>query len=618
MRTTVLGLSACLSACVSTLPVANTGSDPLPPAKPVQQDQTPKPREQAPAVTRVVQAWTVNLESRMFPFEAQRPALLDSYANRLVYVVDRPLIGETLHRMRLGFFASQREAEQARVALSSQYPHAYVARAGSAERTQAAQHALAVNPPVDSYHDAPSVEAQAPGQPPSSLQMTAMSALGMARTEAPSSAAADVPPPAVPATAYSSQAPEGFALSVDAPAPQRGEPATEVSYGRDENESLYVRSSHNGGDVFTVATAFSQHQDAHDLQKRAAEEHGFWQLDLSSGDAAAGPAFEMNLSQSSFDPETSEGFGASENRLVSFATQGSWQGYQLGLGYQTVGTEFEKPSQAGERKKAVQHPNAELKQGRESTQAWIARQFGDWGLKTHATLYEDQVDEGADPITTQKVGASLNYTILSWPQVGVTVDYARGVRSGGAPSGTGEADDVDVQSVASSLYYAGAAWSGTLYLEDASGAGTDSPVDLRTYYLGGSYYPWSTFSLSPGLSYTEENYTEWGSTTDSYAASMTASYKPSANSRYSFNGYSEYSTQQNLDWALDTRYYYNSVGVDWVSAKPKPLIKQWSFELFHDQYVDNVYSESNTGGFGVWLTMKSAPSPVNRFVDEVR
>jgi hypothetical protein len=581
----------------------------------VQEDQAPKPPEQTPAVTRVVQSWTVNLESRTFPFEDQRPALPDAYANRLVYVIDRPLIGETLRRLRLGFFATQDEAEQARVALSSQYPHAYIARAGSAERTQAAQHALAVNPPVTSGYDAPAVMSPALGQPSSKLQVTAMSALGMTRIETPSSAVVDAPPLAVAAPVSSSPAREGFALAVDAPPPQRSEPATEVSYGRDENESLYVRSTHKGGDVITVDTAFSQRQDAHDLQKRTAEDQGFWQLDLSSGNAAAGPAFEAKLAQSSFDPETSEGFGASESRLVSLATQGSWQGYQLGLGYQTVGAEFEEPSKAGKRKKAVQHLNTKLKQGRESTEAWIARQFGDWGLKTHATLYEDQIDDSEDPITTQKVGASLNYTILSWPQVGVSVDYARGVRSGGASSDTG---DIDVQSVASSLYYAGAAWSGTLYLEDATGAGSDSPVDLRTYYLGGSYYPWGTFSLSPGLSYTEENYTEWGSTTDSYAASMTASYKPSVNSRYSFNGYSEYSTQQNLDWALDTRYYYNSVGVDWVSAKPKPLIKQWSLELFHDQYVDNVYTESNTGGFGVWLTMKSAPSPVNRFVDEVR
>lgn len=618
MRTTVLGFSACLSACVSTLPVANTSTEPLQPAKPVQEDQAPKPREQTPAVTRVVQSWTVNLESRTFPFEDQRPALPDAYANRFAYVIDRPLIGQTLHRLRLGFFANQGEAEQARVALSSQYPHAYIARAGSAERTQAAQHALAVKPPVTSGHDGPSIVSPTLGQPPSKLQSTAMSVLGIQPAEAPSPPAADAPPPAAPVPADLSPAHERLALSVDAPPPPPGsEPATEVSYGRDENESLYVRSTHNGGDVFTVDTAFSQRQDAHDLQKRAVEDQGFWQLDLSSGNAAVGPAFEAKLAQSSFDPETSEGFGAAENRLVSLATHGSWQGYQLGLGYQTVGAEFEKPSRAGERKKAVQHPNTELKQGRESTEVWVARQFGDLGLKTHATLYEDQVD-GGDPITTQKVGASLNYTILSWPQVGVTVDYARGGRSAGASSGTGEPGDVDVQSVASSLYYAGAAWSGTLYLEDATGAGTDSPVDLRTYYLGGSYYPWSTFSLSPGLSYTEENYTEWGSTTDSYAASMTASYKPSAKSRYSFNGYSEYSTQQNLDWALDTEYYYNSVGVNWVSAKPKPLIKQWSLELFHDQYLDNVYTESNTGGFGVWLTMKSAPSPVNRFVDEVR
>jgi hypothetical protein len=177
---------------------------------------------------------------------------------------------------------------------------------------------------------------------------------------------------------------------------------------------------------------------------------------------------------------------------------------------------------------------------------------------------------------------------------------------------------VDVESIASSLYYSGSTWSGSLYLEDAAGAGTSNTMDLRTYYLGGSYFPVANFSLSPGFSYVQEKYTDLGAQTDSYTASMTTSYKRSSDSRFSFNGYSEYSSQKNADWALDTEYYYNSLGVNWVSDRPKPLIKQWSFEVFHDQYTDNVYSDSNVGGLGFWFTLKSSPSPINRYMDELR
>jgi hypothetical protein len=404
---------------------------------------------------------------------------------------------------------------------------------------------------------------------------------------------------------------------------QRDDAETEISYGREEDESVFVRSTHRGGDLFTVGTAFTQRKEGADLKARANDndDQGFWHMNLSSAPGGAGPGFEAEFAQSSFDPETSVGFGASENRLIKLATHGSWEGYQLGLGYQSVGTEFEKAGKAADkRKNTANHPKTKLQKGRQGTEAWISRQFGNLGVKTVAAMYQDQgKDDGSESrFTTEKLGASLNYTILSWPQVGLTVDYANGVRSSSeAPAGV-QSPEVDVESIASSLYYSDSSWSGTLYVEDASGAGTTNTMDMRTYYLGGSYFPVSTFSVSPGFTYVQEDYTDLGANTDSYAASMTATYKPSSKSKFNFNGYSEYSTQENADWALDTEYYYSSLGVDWISDKPKPLIKQWSFEVFHDRYIDHVYSDSNTGGLGLWLTLKSSPAPINRFVDEMR
>ena len=155
-------------------------------------------------------------------------------------------------------------------------------------------------------------------------------------------------------------------------------------------------------------------------------------------------------------------------------------------------------------------------------------------------------------------------------------------------------------------------------MENATGEGKTNIANLRTYWLGGSYFPISTFSVTPSVSYVKEEYPEFDVTTDSFATSMTVSYKPSTNSRFNFTGYSEYSTEKNMDWAMDSEYLYSSLGINWDSEKPKSLIKKWSLELFHDQYTDNLYSDNNTGGVGFMLKMRSKTSPLRRITEEVR
>jgi len=622
MKTIILGLSACLSACVSAVPVARTdssGNGGAAPAAttPSEQREAPGPRKAPPPATEVASSFTINLDSSLAPFEPDRIPRPQGFEDQLLYATEYPLVSRTLYRLRLGFFATERDAEAARAKLIEYYPQAWITRVGTADRTAARQQTPAgkvASVPVETTGDSaahaertpslPATVGYAPLPTPLSLGLQAQAHPGAGSLAATPSTA----PGLVPQT-----------VAIGLRTPRQQDTDTEVSYGRDEDESVFVRSTHKGGDLFTVGTAFTQRHELTDLQARAEDDQGYWNMNISSADRSAGPAFEAEFAQSAFDPETSDGFGSSQNRMMKLATFGSWQDYQLGLAYQTVGTQFEKAGKAAERRKRnANHPKTELKQGRQGTEAWIARQFGDLGVKTLATVYQDQDEEDGAQFTTQKLGASLNYSIMSWPQVGVTVDYARGLRSGFDGATGAAASDIDVQSIASSLYYSDSTWSGTLYLEDAIGAGTGNTMDLRTYYLGGSYFPIPNFSLSPGFSYVQEQYTDLGASTDSYSASMTASYKPSSKSRFSFNGYSEYSTQENADWALDTEYYYNSLGVNWVSDKPKPLIKQWSFEVFHDQYTDNVYSDSSVGGLGFWFTLKSSPAPIRRYVDELR
>jgi hypothetical protein len=414
-----------------------------------------------------------------------------------------------------------------------------------------------------------------------------------------------------------------LALAARAKAPATTKPAdreygsTEVSYDQ-KDESLSVQSNYRRGKSLTVGTSFTKSEQADNLDDRVNDNHGYWQMKMSSAPLDTGPKLYAEFAQSDFDPYTSEDFGASASRLMKLGSQTDWQGFRFGVGYQSVGSNFNKYEKGGKGRKGADNPTDELQTGQKGTEAWVSRQFGNLGVKTFVSMYQDNLeDDGTVPqFTTKKVGGGLNYMISSWPQLGVTLDYGNGIRSSSSNAGGLQSMDVSVSNVASSLYYSNSSWNGTLYVEDAAGAGTTNVANVRTYWAGGSYFPVSTFSVSPSISYVREQYPEFGVTTDSYATSMSVSYKPSSTSRYDITGYTEYSAEQNRDWAMDTGYLYSSLGVDWDAMKPKAFIKKWSFEVFYDQYVDNMYSGNNTDGFGFMLKLRSSPSSLSRMSDE--
>ena len=427
-----------------------------------------------------------------------------------------------------------------------------------------------------------------------------------------------------PADASVQDRPEniGALTSVSAfPNTEREHSSTEVTYGQGDDESVYLRTAYSGGELFTVGTSFTKEKQVNGFETPVDGDRGFWHMKMSSVPGNRGPGVAAEFAQSSFDPDTSEGFGESENRLIKLSTNSAWQGFSVGAGYQSVGNNFEfNRKTASGRKKSDNNPQKKLHKGRQGTEAWVARQFGNLGVKTLVSVYQDKPegDDNVPHFTTHKVGSSLNYSLSSWPRAGITLDYGSGVRGSSNEPGGFQSMEVDVESIAGSLYYSDDSWSGTLYVENATGEGTKNVTDLQTYWLGGSYYPVSTVSVTPSVSYVREEYPEFDATTDSFATSMTANYKPSANSRFEFTGYSEYSTEKNRGWAMDSEYRYSSLGINWDSKKPKTLIQKWALELFHDQYIDNLYSDNNTSGVGFMLKMRSKASPLKRITDEFR
>ncbi len=82
--------------------------------------------------------YVINLESSRRPIPLLSPPRIDSDVPYLIYSTRAKVDGRTWHRLRLGFFATQEQAERVREALRKRYPRAWIGKASHAEVAQAA------------------------------------------------------------------------------------------------------------------------------------------------------------------------------------------------------------------------------------------------------------------------------------------------------------------------------------------------------------------------------------------------------------------------------------------------------------------------------------------------
>jgi hypothetical protein len=390
----------------------------------------------------------------------------------------------------------------------------------------------------------------------------------------------------------------------------------ELTHGQDD-VSTFVKGSYNIGKWLSLDTAFTQKDTEEDFAPATDEKKGFWHAKL--GASLLESSVDAEIALSSIDNDTRKNFLVpADHRMMKLGSSSSWQDFDFGVSYQSVGKDFEESTYeavAGKKKMKDLLDNDTAR-----TEFWSYRQFGNLGIKAYASL--DNTNLADDPnlprFTTQKAGTSLNYLLSDWPRVGMTLDYASGtLESSDEPAGfkpvSGEARDVG-----GSLYYTGDHWSGSLAVKNATGKATSANVaNVGTYYAEASYYPDDTFSISPSISYIRQKYPELNANTDTLSSSLTFNYKRKG-SRLTYTLYGEHTAEENAAWNVDNSYLYTSLGVNWESGKKNSLVKQWSVELFHDQYRDNVYSDSNTGGPGIMLKLRSSPKPARRFADDAR
>jgi len=139
-----------------------------------------------------------------------------------------------------------------------------------------------------------------------------------------------------PAEVIAQSLPENIAtVSTESEVPytNREYSSTEVTYGQEDDESVFVRTAYKGGDLFTVGSSFTRNKQLDDFETPTDEDRGYWHMKMSSAAGSPGPGIEAEFAQSSFDPDTSEGFGVSENRLIKLSTNSAWQGFSVGVGY---------------------------------------------------------------------------------------------------------------------------------------------------------------------------------------------------------------------------------------------------------------------------------------------
>jgi septal ring-binding cell division protein DamX len=86
--------------------------------------------------------YALNLHSDMAPIEFM-PELGSDDDARLLYVTETELDGDTWYRLRLGFFATEAEAQARLDDWLADYPNAWLVRVGPLERASAGPQAVA-------------------------------------------------------------------------------------------------------------------------------------------------------------------------------------------------------------------------------------------------------------------------------------------------------------------------------------------------------------------------------------------------------------------------------------------------------------------------------------------
>jgi hypothetical protein len=394
---------------------------------------------------------------------------------------------------------------------------------------------------------------------------------------------------------------------------------TEVSY-KQEDETLKMKSTFDDGGALRVDASYTQRQiqryqpGVTSIEDRVRERQeslsndyeGSWHLQMQSTLGNNMPKIVSELAFSSFDPDTSDGFGDSEHRLFGIGAEMSSKHLDYGTNYRSVGKNFKGHST----KKSGFTPH-KIQPDSETSDVWVGRRFGNLNLKTFVTQFRDNLDK--DPnrpgYTDRQAGLTFEHQISSWPYVGYTTTYSQGTR-GISSNYTGDgAYEGRVETVSSMFTFASDQVNATAFAELANGGDAVGERTMVTYYLGGSYYPTSIFSITPDMTFVDEAYLDQSARTRSMYSSLSFALTP-RRSKFTYTLFGQYDTSVNRAWYMDSSYYYTGVGIERRHNETKPNSARWSVQLGYDQYSDEFTPNSDIGGLAFWFKWTNSTSPV--------
>ena len=363
---------------------------------------------------------------------------------------------------------------------------------------------------------------------------------------------------------------------------------------------------------FSISSSYSNRMNNAYDSFTAPEADGFWDLGLRTPRSGMIPAVKIDMSYGGFDTTdhsfdsaysnfdaaaSSGGFGDNDHRMLKVKTNGNLGSFDHGFSYKSVGAEYD----ALDKKKKIKDKD----KGVQETESWVGKSFGDLSI----SQFIQQSESNNGRRNESLVGTRLEYTWSNWPYIGTSFSQATGTREKNARPGSDGGFEVGITTMSGSLSMSHDIWNAYAYVDrttvDEAAEQSYGQPNLSEYYLGGSIYPNKTISVTPSLSYSEEDYGDYAAQTQTVSTSLDLSYEP-PKSVYSFTAYASNDKMQNQDWGMDTNYFYAEVGIKWDLSEQGDAVRNLlSLTIAYDRYDDYIYSESNMGGPSVQLNFKS-------------
>jgi hypothetical protein len=368
------------------------------------------------------------------------------------------------------------------------------------------------------------------------------------------------------------------------------------SIHRQGDNAATMKYQLGGKEGFSISSNYSSRMEDPFDTSGELEKDGFWDLSLRSPQSGALPGMKIDFSTGGFDGATGNEFNEETRHMFNVDTKGKVGILNYGARYTTVGANY---AALGKKNKIK-----DKDKGKETIHSWVGKSFGDLFLSQFITQTESNIGRADKPLINESlVGTSASYTLHHWPYIGASVSQATGTRK------TGDSGfEVPITSTAGSLSMSHKTWSANLSVDrtmpNAAPEQTYGQPDSTGYYLGGSIYPSKTLSFTPYVYMSEDVYTDYGATTKSLSTAFSLTYAP-ARKNYRFKAYASNDTVENLDWGMDTNYFYSEAGIEWDLAEHQIATRRLSLTIGYDGYEDKVYSGSSSSNYSVKLSFRS-------------